>query len=38
MIHIPRLSEAVYTSMCAEVGLPTEVQIRREVDDIEEML
>ena len=24
--------------MCAEVGLPTEVQIRREVDDIEEML
>lgn len=38
MIHIPRFSEAVYTGMCAEAGLPTEVQIRREVDDIEEVL
>ena len=38
MNHIPRLSEAVYTGMCAEVGLPTEVQIRREVDDIKEVL
>ncbi|XP_078318959.1 uncharacterized protein LOC144620860 [Crassostrea virginica] len=38
MIHIPRLSEAVYTGMCVEVGLPTEIQIRREVDDIAEVL
>ena len=38
MNRIPRLSEAVYTCLCVEVGLPTEVQIRREIDDIEEML
>nr|XP_022288648.1 uncharacterized protein LOC111100818 [Crassostrea virginica] len=38
MHHIPRLSEAVYVGMCRYVGSPTEVRIRREVTDTEEVL
>ncbi|XP_078327863.1 uncharacterized protein LOC144623337 [Crassostrea virginica] len=32
----PRLSEAVYVGMCRELGTPTQVRIRREVEDINE--
>ncbi|XP_061190454.1 uncharacterized protein LOC133198373 [Saccostrea echinata] len=38
MDHIPRLSEAVYVGLCDEVGTPTEVRFRREVDDTKEVL
>ncbi|XP_078337722.1 uncharacterized protein LOC111100525 [Crassostrea virginica] len=38
MHHIPRLSEAVYVGMCRYVGSPTEVRIRREVTDTEEVM
>ena len=38
MHHIPRLSEAVYVGMCRYVGSPTEVRIRREVTDIDEVV
>ena len=38
MHHIPRLSEAVYVGMCRYVGTPTEVRIRREVTDTEEVV
>nr|XP_022288212.1 uncharacterized protein LOC111100530 [Crassostrea virginica] len=38
MHHIPRLSEAVYVSMCRYVGSPTEVRIRREVTDTDEVV
>ncbi|XP_062590617.1 uncharacterized protein LOC134252210 [Saccostrea cucullata] len=38
MNQIPRLSEAVYVGLCREVGSPTEVRIRREVMDIDEVV
>ncbi|XP_062616023.1 uncharacterized protein LOC134277722 [Saccostrea cucullata] len=38
MDHIPRLSEAVYVGLCRKVGSPTEVRIRREVKDTEEVV
>ena len=38
MHHTPRLSEAVYVGMCRYVGSPTEVRIRREVTDTQEVL
>ena len=38
MHHIPRLSEAVYVGMCRYVGSPTEVRIRRELTDIDEVV
>ena len=38
MNHIPRLSEAVYIGMCREVGTPTQVKIRREIADVEDVL
>nr|XP_022289922.1 uncharacterized protein LOC111101641 isoform X2 [Crassostrea virginica] len=38
MHHISRLSEAVYVGMCRYVGSPTEVRIRREVTDTEEVV
>ena len=38
MNHIPRLSEAVYIGMCLEVGVPTQVKIRREIADVEDVL
>ena len=38
MHHIPRLSEAVYVGMCRYVGSPTEVRIRREVTDTEDVV
>ncbi|XP_062612492.1 uncharacterized protein LOC134274251 [Saccostrea cucullata] len=37
MEHIPRLSEVVYVGLCGKIGTPTEVAIRRDVMDIEEM-
>lgn len=36
--HISRLSEAGYVNMSRKVGIPTEVRIRREVGDTEEMV
>ena len=38
MHHIPLLSEAVYAGMCRYVGSPTEVRIRRELTDTEEVM
>nr|XP_022288208.1 uncharacterized protein LOC111100529 [Crassostrea virginica]XP_022288209.1 uncharacterized protein LOC111100529 [Crassostrea virginica]XP_022288210.1 uncharacterized protein LOC111100529 [Crassostrea virginica]XP_022288211.1 uncharacterized protein LOC111100529 [Crassostrea virginica] len=38
MHHIPRLSESVYVGMCRYVGTPTEVRIRREVTDTDEVV
>ena len=38
MNHIPRLSEGVYVGMCREVGTPTQVRIRREIADVEDIL
>ena len=34
----PRLSEAIYVIMCRELRTPTEVRLRREVDDIDEVV
>ncbi|XP_061190736.1 uncharacterized protein LOC133198743 [Saccostrea echinata] len=38
MDHIPRLSEAVYVGLCRKIGSPTEVRMRREVTDTEEVV
>ncbi|XP_062593426.1 uncharacterized protein LOC134254912 [Saccostrea cucullata] len=38
MDHIPRLSEVLYVGLCDEIGTPTEVAIRRDVRDMEEMI
>jgi hypothetical protein len=38
MHHIPRLSEAVYAGLCHEVGTLSEVRIRRDVVDTEEVV
>jgi hypothetical protein len=38
MQHIPRLSKAVYVGMCYVVGTPSEVRIRRDVEDINEVV
>jgi hypothetical protein len=38
MHHVPRLSEAVYAGLCHEVGTPSEVRIRRDVEDTEEVV
>ncbi|XP_062594144.1 uncharacterized protein LOC134255625 isoform X2 [Saccostrea cucullata] len=38
MDHIPRLSEAVYVGLCREVGSPTDVRIRREIEDTVEVV
>ena len=38
MNHIPRLSEGIYSGMCQEVGSPTQVKMRREVADVQEVL
>ncbi|XP_062608234.1 uncharacterized protein LOC134270072 [Saccostrea cucullata] len=36
MHHILRLSETTYVGLCHKIGTPTEVRIRREVDNAEE--
>ncbi|XP_062616524.1 uncharacterized protein LOC134278223 [Saccostrea cucullata] len=38
MDNLPRLSEFVYVGMCREIGSPTEVRIRREVMDTDEVM
>ncbi|XP_062582344.1 uncharacterized protein LOC134244087 [Saccostrea cucullata] len=38
MDHIPRLSEVLYVGLCRKIGTPTEVAIRRDVLDMEEMV
>ena len=38
MRHIPNLSEAVYVGLCRDIGTPTEVRIRRDVEDTEEVV
>ncbi|XP_062619057.1 uncharacterized protein LOC134280633 [Saccostrea cucullata] len=38
MDHIPRLSEVLYVGLCGKIGTPTEVAIRRDVMDMEEMI
>lgn len=38
MEHIPRLSGAAYVGLCREVGTPSEVRIRRDADDIMEVV
>ncbi|XP_061165597.1 uncharacterized protein LOC133174497 [Saccostrea echinata] len=38
MDQIPRLSEVLYVGLCRKIGTPTEVAIRRDVIDIEEMI
>ncbi|XP_062582340.1 uncharacterized protein LOC134244082 [Saccostrea cucullata] len=38
MDHIPRLSEVLYVGLCRKIGTPTEVAIRRDVLDMEEMI
>ncbi|XP_062614598.1 uncharacterized protein LOC134276354 [Saccostrea cucullata] len=38
MDQIPRLSEVLYVGLCRKIGTPTEVAIRRDVLDMEEMI
>ncbi|XP_062599112.1 uncharacterized protein LOC134260585 [Saccostrea cucullata] len=38
MDHVPRLSEAVYVGLCYKLGSPTEVRIRRELMDTDEVV
>jgi hypothetical protein len=38
MDNICLLSEVVYSGLCGKIGTPTEVTIRRDVMDVEEML
>ncbi|XP_062605589.1 uncharacterized protein LOC134267382 [Saccostrea cucullata] len=38
MDHIPRLSEVLYVGLCRKIGTPTEVALRRDMRDIEEMI
>ncbi|XP_062612490.1 uncharacterized protein LOC134274248 [Saccostrea cucullata] len=38
MDHIPRLSEVLYVGLCRKIGTPTEVAIRRDVLDMDEMI
>ncbi|XP_061165697.1 uncharacterized protein LOC133174613 [Saccostrea echinata] len=38
MEHILRLSEILYVGLCRKIGTPTEVEIRRDVKDVEEMI
>ncbi|XP_062582357.1 uncharacterized protein LOC134244095 [Saccostrea cucullata] len=38
MDHIPRLSEVLYVGLCRKIGTPTEVAIRRDVKDMDEMI
>ncbi|XP_062604610.1 uncharacterized protein LOC134266375 [Saccostrea cucullata] len=38
MDHIPRLSEVVYVGLCRKIGAPTEVAMRRDIMDMEEMI
>ncbi|XP_061165723.1 uncharacterized protein LOC133174640 [Saccostrea echinata] len=38
MDHVPRLSEVLYAGLCCKIGTPTEVAIRRDVRDMEEMI
>ncbi|XP_062591068.1 uncharacterized protein LOC134252582 [Saccostrea cucullata] len=38
MDHVPRLSEVLYVGLCRKIGTPTEVAIRRDLLDMEEMI
>ncbi|XP_062585867.1 uncharacterized protein LOC134247538 [Saccostrea cucullata] len=38
MDHIPRLSEILYFGLCAKIGTPTEVTIRRDLMDMDDMI
>ncbi|XP_056006105.1 uncharacterized protein LOC125658965 isoform X2 [Ostrea edulis] len=38
MDDIPRVSEVLYVGLCHEIGTPTEVTVRRDVEDMKEMI
>ncbi|XP_062588846.1 uncharacterized protein LOC134250498 [Saccostrea cucullata] len=38
MDNVPRLSEVLYVGLCRKIGTPTEVAIRRDVMDMDEMI
>lgn len=38
MDYSPRVSEALYVGLCRHIGTPTEVTIRRELSDMEEII